>query len=90
MNLQTMLIFAMLGAVILFVVTGGLSAMMDTEADATTLGGGAALGALLGAGAGWLNSEEGSSAAESVLPAAVTSLMKGGGEAEMKVGLPAF
>ena len=88
MEIQQIVIFAILGAVVLFVVTGGLTAMMDQEADTSVLGGAGALGAALGAGVGWLSG--GGKAVESVLPASLASVMKGGGEAEMKVGLPAF
>lgn len=88
MEIQQIVIFALLGAVALFVVTGGLTAMMDQDADTSVLGGGAALGAALGAGVGWISS--GGKAIESVLPASFASVMKGGGETELKVGLPAF
>lgn len=89
MEIQQIVIFALVGAVIVFIVTGGLAAMMDQDADSTVLGGGAALGAALGAGVGWVSA--GGKAVEAVLPAALTSVMKGGsGESELKVGLPAF
>lgn len=86
MEIQQIVIFAIVGALILLVITGGLSAMMDQDADTSVLGGGAALGAALGGAAGWLTSSGG----DSVLPSAIASVMKGGGDAELKVGLPAF
>ncbi len=89
MEIQQIVIFALLGAVVLFVITGGLTAMMDQDADTSVLGGAGALGAALGAGVGWLSA--GGKAVESVLPASFASVMKGGGDhAELKVGLPAF
>lgn len=89
MEIQQIVIFALIGALVLFVVTGGLTAMMDQEADTSVLGGAGALGAALGAGFGWLSA--GGSTVESVLPASFASVMKGGSsDAELKVGLPAF
>jgi hypothetical protein len=84
MDIQKILIFALIGAVALFVITGGMSSMMDTDADATTLGAGAAIGGLMGAGAAAFGDFQG---AESMLK----PLLKGGSrEAELKVGLPSF
>jgi len=84
MDMTNILIFAFLGAIAMFIVSGGLSAMMDTDASSTVLGGGAALGAALGAGAGFLTA---GSTAKSMVSFA--NVMKGGAE-ELKVGLPAF
>ena len=85
MEIQQIIIFAIVGALVLLVITGGLSAMMDQDADTSILGGGAALGAALGGAAGWLTSDS-----KMELPSALASVMKGGSDAELKVGLPAF
>jgi len=85
MEIQQIVIFAVLGAIVLFIVAGGLASMMDQEPDASVLGGGAAVGAALGAAAGWLSGSKGVG-----LPAALASVIQTGGGDEMKVGLPAF
>jgi hypothetical protein len=78
MELSNMLIFALVGAVCLFIVTGGLISM-TSEADPspTNLASGAALGGALGAAVSYLS--------EGGLPD-----MMGGGIPDMKVGLPSF
>ena len=88
MEIQQIVIFALVGALVLFVVAGGMSAMMDQDADSSVLGGAGALGAALGAGVGWIAG--GGKEVEAVLPAALSSVMKGGAHDELKVGLPAF
>lgn len=88
MEIQQIVIFALVGALVLFVIAGGISAMMDQDADSSVLGSAGALGAALGAGAGWIAG--GGKEMESVFPAALTSVMKGGAPDELKVGLPAF
>ena len=87
MEIQQILIFAILGAVILVVVAGGASAMMDTDADTTTLAAGGAVGAGLGAAASLVFSSGGSvqDVMDTVLLAG-----SGSGNSEMRVGLPAF
>ena len=89
MEIMNILIFAILGAAALFIVSGGLASMMDVEATPTVLGGGAALGAALGGAAGWI--ADNSEVASSVLPKSIATAMKGGfGGEELKVGLPSF
>lgn len=76
MEMQNILIFALIGAVCLFIVTGGFVSMTtDGEASPTTLGAGAAVGGALGA-------------AMSYVSAGGLPNMIGG--PEMKVGLPSF
>lgn len=86
MEMTNILIFAVLGAIAMFIVSGGLASMMDMEATSSVLGGGAAVGAAVGAGLGWL----GGDSAKGVIPASIASVMKGGADTELKVGLPAF
>ena len=77
MDMQSMVIFVLVGALCLFIVTGGMVAM-TTESDPTptTLVSGAAVGGLLGAAANLLSSGS--------LPDMVGTLP------DMKVGLPSF
>jgi len=81
MEMQNILIFALVGAVCLVIVTGGFVAMTSDgeEASSTTLGAGAAVGGALGAAASYL-----SSSGFSGLPEMMS------GTPEMKVGLPSF
>lgn len=93
MEMMNILVFAILGAVAFFIVSGGLASMMDMDATPTVLGGGAVIGAALGGATGWLTGEGGAEAAASVLPKSIATAMKGGfggGGEELKVGLPAF
>ena len=94
-----MIIFVLVGAVCLFVVTGGFLSMTDTEVSPTYLAAGAALGGvaggLLGPSIGGTGGSEGSTGggiSESL--GSATKLLSAftGGSAgpEMKVGLPAF
>lgn len=97
MDMLNILIFVLIGAVCLVVVTGGFLSMTDTEVSPGYLAAGAALGgaagALLGPSIGGVGAEgSASGSAVSVLGDAgklLTSLT-GGGVPEMKVGLPAF
>lgn len=84
-----MLIYAIIGAICVAIVTGGFLSMSDTEPSSSQLGAGAVAGASLGAAAAYYLGD----AAPGV--ATVLSSMSGGGSAaaafpEMKVGLPAF
>ena len=95
-----MIIFVLVGAVCLFVVTGGFLSMTDTEVSPTYLAAGAALGGVAGGllgpsiGGGSSNSttEGGSSISDSIGSASkLLSAFTGGSSGpEMKVGLPAF
>jgi hypothetical protein len=81
MDIQKIVIFALIGAVMLFVVTGGAVSMMGEEgASPVQLGGGALTGGVLGAAAAYFMGED--------LPA--LPKMMGGGDPQMKVGLPGF
>jgi uncharacterized membrane protein YraQ (UPF0718 family) len=93
MEMTNILIFAIVGAVCLFVVAGGLASMMDADATNGLLGSAAATGAAIGGAVGYLGSVGNSS----VLPSAssVLSIMSGGASSQeapggMKVGLPGF
>ncbi len=95
--MSNILIFVLIGAVCLVVVTGGFLSMTDTEVSPGYLAAGAALGGAAGAlfGPSIGGGAEGStgSSAVSVLGDAgklLTTLTGGGGVPEMKVGLPAF
>ena len=80
MDMQNILIFALVGAVCMFIVTGGLISMTtDAEPTPTGLGAGAAVGGTLGAALAMMNSD-------------MPKLLDGFIEhvPEMKVGLPAF
>jgi hypothetical protein len=82
MDIQKIVIFALIGAVILFVVTGGAVSMMgDDGASPVQLSGGALTGGALGAAAAYFMGED--------LPS-LPKMMGGGGDPHMKVGLPGF
>ena len=90
MDILQTLIFALIGAVTVTVIVGGGSALvLDDDASYTSLGIGAGVGAGLG-------SVVASLLDTSVLPKTVDvktfvqSVMKGGADPEMRVGLPAF
>jgi len=98
-----MIIFVLVGAVCLFVVTGGFLSMTDTEVSPTYLAAGAALGGVAGGllgpsiGGGSSGAAEGGSTSVSSIGDSLSSASKllsaftGGNSApEMKVGLPAF
>lgn len=84
MEIQQILIFAILGAICMLIVTGGAIGMMGGEPDAAQLTGGAVAGGLLGAGLTYLG-EEGVDVGE-----LVSKMSGGGGPIDMKVGLPNF
>ncbi len=90
-----MIIFVLIGAVCLIIVTGGFLSMTDTEVSPTYLAAGAALGGVAGGllGPSIGGGAEGAGSAVSVLGDAgklLSSLTGGSGAPEMKVGLPAF
>jgi hypothetical protein len=85
MEVQHILIFAIIGAVCMIIVTGGALSMSSDEAPSTTnLAGGAAVGGVLGAALSALNSASLSTSMSDM----VSSLGSDG--PEMKVGLPSF
>ena len=86
MNVVNILIYAILCAVALMVVTGGFVSMTSGEDPSTgILVGGAVVGAALGAAYPALTDNSSAPTLRSI------SKMIGGGEAQtMKVGLPAF
>jgi hypothetical protein len=94
-----MIIFVLVGAVCLFVVTGGFLSMTDTEVSPTYLAVGATLGGVAGGllgpsigGGGSEGSSSGGGALSDSLGSAtkLLSAFTGGSGPEMKVGLPAF
>ena len=88
--MQNILIFALIGAVCMFIITGGaLSMTSDSPPEPTSLASGAAVGGALGAAASYLlKGELPSLESLSVLSSLTTA---GTSEApEMKVGLPSF
>ena len=83
MEMQTILFFALIGAVCMIVVTGGFVSMTsDTDPSTATLASGAAVGGTLGAAFSYLSDSSSS----------LMSLAGGFSSSapEMKVGLPAF
>jgi hypothetical protein len=85
MEMQNILIFALIGAVCLFIVTGGFVSMTtDEEASSTQLGAGAAVGGALGAVMSYMSGGDTGPSMSSMLglPSATSP--------EMKVGLPSF
>lgn len=88
MEMSHILIYAIVGAICVAIMTGGFLSMSDAEPSSSQIGTGAIAGAGLGAAAAYYLGE----AAPGV--EAVLSSMTGGGSSsafpEMKVGLPAF
>ena len=83
MEMQNILIFALIGAVCLFIVTGGFVSMTtDEEASSTQLGTGAAVGGALGAVMSYIAGGDTDMSSMLGLPSV--------GAPEMKVGLPSF
>ena len=85
MEIQSIAIFALIGAVCMFVITGGLVSMVSDAAPSTgNLVAGASVGGVLGAATSYFLGED------IGLPKNILSSMSGGGSAQMKVGLPTF
>ena len=85
MEIQNILIFVLVGAVCMVIVTGGALSMSSDEAPSpTTLAGGAAVGGALGAALSALNSNS--------LTTSMSNMVSvlGADGPEMKVGLPSF
>ncbi len=90
-----MIIFVIIGAVCLFVVTGGFLSMTDTEISPTYLAAGAALGGVAGGllGPSIGGGDSGGSSLSNGIESAtkLLSAFTGGSSGpEMKVGLPSF
>ena len=91
MEIQHILIFVLVGAVCMVIVTGGaLSMSSDDVPSSTQLAGGAAVGGALGAAFSALGSlgSLGSSSSDLMSGGGFSSFSAGG--PEMKVGLPSF
>jgi len=82
MEMQSIVIFALIGAVCMFIITGGaLSMSSDATPEPSTLVGGAAVGGALGAAARYLMTADLSTISSSLISSAAP---------DMKVGLPSF
>ena len=82
MEMQTILFFALIGAVCMIIVTGGFVSMTsDSDPSTATLASGAAVGGTLGAAFSYLSSDS-----------SLSSLTGGFSSSapEMQVGLPSF
>lgn len=82
MELYNLLVFAIIGALCMFIVTGGFLSMTGSEPTSSSLSAGASVGAALGSAAAFLTG--GGST-----PADILSSL-GPATPEMKVGLPGF
>jgi hypothetical protein len=83
MEVQNIIIFVLIGAVCMFIITGGaISMTSDVEPSQTHLASGAAIGGILGAAAGVLSSS--TSDLSDMFDGLSTSAP------DMKVGLPSF
>lgn len=83
MEIQSILIFAVIGAIVMFVIVGGAGAMMSDDGESPSTGalaGSAVLGSLLGAAIPHVTAVDTSSVFEQL----------GGGLPDMQVGLPNF
>jgi hypothetical protein len=87
MEMQNIVIFALIGAVCMFIVTGGvLSMTSDIDPSPTNLAAGATVGGALGAAASYVLGNS-----ESILKGGALDLSSFGSSGpEMKVGLPSF
>lgn len=86
MDMKNILIFALVGAVCMLVITGGYLSMSDVEPDTEKLAMGAALGGAIGSAVSYFTG------AEMPEPTKIMAAMTGGSLSgqEMKVGLPSF
>jgi hypothetical protein len=86
MDMKNILIFALIGAVCMLVVTGGYLSMSNVDPDTEKLAMGAALGGAIGSAVSYFTG------AEVPEPAKIMAAMTGGSLAgpEMKIGLPTF
>lgn len=89
MEMSHILIYAIVGAICVAIVTGGFLSMSDAEPSSTQVGTGAIAGAGLGAAAAYYLGD-----AVPGVASVLTSMTGGGGLdtgfPEMKVGLPSF
>jgi len=84
MEMQNILIFALIGAVCLMVITGGTYSMfLDQDPDASKLALGAVAGGVLGSAVSYISG----ASVQDVVPGVAAVL---GPVADMKVGLPSF
>ncbi len=86
MELYNLLVFAIIGALCMFIVTGGFLSMTGSEPTSGSLSAGASVGAALGSAAAFLTGG-GSTTSPSEL---ISTLAGGASVPEMKVGLPGF
>ena len=87
MEMQHILLFALVGTICMVIVTGGvLSMTSDVEPSTTNLTAGGAVGAAVGAAASLLFPADGSSPGIKGIQEMLTS----SGVPDMKVGLPSF
>jgi L-asparagine transporter-like permease len=84
MELYNILVFAIIGALCMFIVTGGFLSMTGSEPTSGSLSAGASVGAAIGSAAAFLTG--GSSTPVDIL----STLSGGSATPEMKVGLPGF
>jgi len=82
MEIQQILIFAFLGAVVAVVITGGLWSMADADATSGVLGTGAFVGGSVGSILAYLT--------DAKIPATADLLPTSFATQDMKVGLPNF
>ena len=85
MELYNLFIFAVIGALCMFIVTGGFLSMSGSSPTSGSLSAGASIGAAIGSATAFLTG--GSATSPSTL---ISTLTGGGGTPEMKVGLPGF
>ena len=86
MELYNLLVFAIIGALCMFIITGGFLSMTGSEPTSGSLSAGASVGAAIGSAAAFLTG--GGSSAN---PVDIISTLAGGAATpEMKVGLPGF
>jgi ABC-type Fe3+-siderophore transport system permease subunit len=84
MELYHLLVFAIIGALSMFIITGGFLAMTGADPSTSSLSAGAAIGAALGSATSYLTGAE-----KTLDPTQIISTLSGG-VPEMKVGLPGF
>jgi hypothetical protein len=86
MEMQHILLFALVGTICMVIVTGGvLSMTSDIEPSTTNLTAGGAVGAAVGAAASLLFPADGSSGIKGL-----QEMLTSSGVPDMKVGLPSF
>ena len=86
MELYNLLVFAIIGALCMFIVTGGFLSMTGSEPTSGSLSAGASVGAALGSAAAFLTGGGSVPAPADIM----SSLAGGSATPEMKVGLPGF